>query len=550
MARVGRVADFDVIVVGGGAAGGILAGLLAEAGKTVLLLERGRRMSVKEVSRDHVRNHRLALYGHNTGPELVGNPRTYEEAGGRVRLLAPNEGAYQNNAMVVGGGTLVYGAQAWRFLPDDFRMASRYGVPEGSSLADWPISYEELEPWYDRAEWGLGVAGDAAAMPRQGARSRPFPMAPHAPSRPQQVLKLGAERLGLSTHAVPLLINTEPYNGRAACIRCGMCVGFACPTDAKNGSQNTLIPRGLATGRLTLVAGAQAGRIECDARGKASGVWYFQAGGKELFASARVVVSSAGAIESARLLLLSRGAGHESGLGNNSNHVGRHLQGHYYHGAHGLFEDVVQDGLGPGPSISTCDFNHGNKGVIGGGMLADEFIKLPIIFNKWGWPPGQRRWGQAAKDFMRHAYSRTMQVHGPVQEIPSPTSRVTLDPDVRDANGLPVVRLSGATHLETARTAEFVREKAVDWLRASGATRIWTGGPIGVYLSAGQHQAGTCRMGRDAGCSVTDATGRVHGTDNVYVVDGGLHVTNGGFNPVLTIMALAYRAAAEIGTRV
>ncbi|MDB5324904.1 MAG: Choline dehydrogenase and related flavoprotein [Phycisphaerales bacterium] len=545
--------DYDVIVIGSGAAGGIVAGVLAEAGKSVLLLERGQRLTPAEVSRDHLRNHRLSTYGHNTGPAIDGNPRVVEE-GERIQTYRPHEPPYQNNAMTVGGGTLVYGAQAWRFMPDDFRMATRYGVPAGSSLSDWPIDYSEMEPWYDRAEWELGVSGDATGMAHVAPRQRSFPLPPHDDTIQRRVLRRGADALGLRTHPVPLLINMQPFNGRQACIRCGMCVGFGCPTDAKTGSQNTLLLRGLATGRLRLIDQAQAEQIMVDGRRRARGVWFHHAGRRE-FASAKVVVSSSGAIESARLLLLSRGPGHEAGLGNAHDQVGRHLQGHYYNGAQGLFEEVVHDGIGPGPAIATCDYNHGNidetgRAIVGGGMLANEFVKLPALFNKFSYPPGMPRWGLAAKRYMRDAYPRLIQLQGPVQDIPSPTARVTLDPEVRDANGIPVVRLSGTTHPETVRTATFIRQRAVDWLHASGASRVWTAGPIPLVLSGGQHQAGTCRMGNDPRTSVTDSYGRVHGTDNVFVVDGGLHVTNGGFNPVLTIMALAFRNADWIARHV
>ncbi len=534
------MSEYDVIVVGAGAAGGIVAGLLAEAGKTVLLLERGPRLGVNEVSRDHLRNQRLSVYGHNAGPDIEGNPRVAIAPDGARHIVRPHEGGYQNNAAVVGGGTLVYGAQSWRFMPQDFRMASLYGVPEGSSLVDWPISYDDLEPWYDKAEWELGVAGDAERMTKHGPRSRPFPLPPHDPTRSGEILQRGADKLGWQTQPVPLLINMKPYNGRAACVRCGMCVGFACPTDAKTGSQNTLLPRGLATGRLALITGAQVERIETDARGKASGVWYI-VNGQRTFAGAKVVVSSGGAVESARLLLASGTDRHPRGLGNDSDHVGRHLQGHYYPGVHGWFDEIAFDNIGPGPSISTCTFNHGNKGIVGGGMLANEFIKLPALFSKWSWDPDVPRWGLAAKQYMRDGYQRVVQVQGPVQDIPSPDGRVALDGEMRDRNGLRVARLSGTTHPETVRTSEFMRHRAIDWIVASGAKKTWSY-PSGLNLSGGQHQAGTCRMGNNPKSSVTDRYGKVHGTDNVYVCDSGLHVSNGGFNPVLTIMALAFRS--------
>ncbi len=210
-----------------------------------------------------------------------------------------------------------------------------------------------------------------------------------------------------------------------------------------------------------------------------------------------------------------------------------------------MFADEIWDGLGPGVSTATAKFNHGNDGIIGGGMLADDFIMMPIAFYKGMIPPGVPRWGQAAKDWMRTNYKRGLDIKGPVQEIPSPDSRITLDDTVRDRWGQPVARLSGATHPETVRTAAFMHERAKDWLRAMGAIHVW-GTPPGLYLSSGQHQAGTCRMGDDPVQSVVDRFCRVHGHDNLYVGDGSAHVTNGGFNPYLTIMALAFRTADHI----
>ena len=270
--------------------------------------------------------------------------------------------------------------------------------------------------------------------------------------------------------------------------------------------------------------------------GRATGVTLIDATGAAHTIAADVIVVAAAAIESARLLL-------HSGLGNDS--VGRNLQGHYYPGAIGRFPEVVWDGLGPGVTTSTSRWNHGNDGIIGGGMLADEFIPLPIMVFKGRLPPGLPRWGEAPKRWMRENYHYVTDIKGPVQEIPSPDARVTLDPNIRDKWGAPVARLSGATHPETVRTAAFMLGKAREWLEAAGAIEIWGGAP-GRGLSGGQHQAGTCRMGDDPATSAVDRHCRVHGHDNLYVGDGSVHVTNGGYNPFLTIMALAYRTADHI----
>lgn len=541
-------ARYDVVIVGAGAGGGVIAGVLAEAGKRVLLLERGPEITFASSGRDHLKNQRLSAYGVNAGPFGGDNePRVAVDwRTGSAATVTPHEGGYSNNAAVVGGGTAVYGAQAWRFHPLDFRMASTYGVPEGSSLADWPLAYADLLPWYERVERELGVAGDAAAMTHLPVYNGPYPMAPFPVGAQGRPLRRGAEALGWDVLPVPLAINTVPYNGRAACIRCQQCVGFMCPSDGKNGTQNTFIPRARRTGRCDLVTGAMAERVETDGAGRVTGVSYFGPDdGARTVAHAQVVVLAGGAIETARLLLNSRSPAHPDGIGNAHDLVGRNLQGHYYPTAIGEFAEDIWDGAGPGPSTATCRFNHGNDGVIGGGMLADDFIQLPILFWKWRRDPDVPRWGAEAKTWMSRAYTRVTDVKGPVQEIPAPDSRVTLDPGVTDHWGIPVARLSGAAHPETVRTAAFMYDRAVEWLRASGAVKVW-GAPPGRYLSGGQHQAGTCRMGDDPAISVVDRFCRVHGHDNLYLGDGSVHVTNGGFNPFLTIMALAYRTADHI----
>jgi choline dehydrogenase-like flavoprotein len=544
---------YDAIVVGTGAAGGIVAGVLAEAGKRVLLLERGPALDYEQVGRDHLRNQRFSLHGHNAGPEIDGNPRVFVDPIGRERVVRPHEPDYHNNAACVGGGTRVYGAQAWRFMPEDFHMASLYGVPEGSSLADWPIGYEELEPFYERAEWELGVSGNGDAMRDLTPRRGGYPMPPVPPGPQTAALERGAARLGWRTSPVPLLINTVPYGGRAACVGCFHCIGFACPTDAKNGTHNTTIPRALATGGCELVTGASVERVETNERGDVTGVSYFggasSAGGERRErAAAKVVIVSAGAIESARLLLNSTSRSHPAGLGNEHDQVGRNLQGHLYPRAYGLAGEAVFAGRGPGVTIATTQFNHGNAGIVGGGMLADDFITPPVDFWHTALPPDLPRWGAANKRFMREQYTRVLHVRGPVQDIPNPEGRVTVDAGVRDRRGVPVARLSGTTHPATVDAAEFMRERGEEWLRASGCSKVWSTQP-GLVLSGKQHQAGTCRMGEDPRSSVTDAWGRVHAHDNLFVVDGSLHVTNGGFNPVLTIMALAFRSADYIAAR-
>ncbi|MDX3106101.1 GMC family oxidoreductase [Nonomuraea angiospora] len=535
----------DAVVIGSGAGGGVAAAVLAEAGKHVLVLERGRDLTFEEIGRDHLRNHRLTRYPHRSGPDYEDGPRVVVDATGGEKVVRPHEPGFHGNATLVGGGTRLYGAQAWRFLPADFTMASTYGVPAGSSLADWPIGYDDLEPYYERAEWEIGVCGDHAAGSRHWRRARPYPMSPLPEGLQAAALRRGAAALGWDVLPVPLLINSVPYGGRAACTRCQHCVGFACPADAKNGSHNTVLSRALATGRARLQPEAVAERLECDPSGRVTGVRWVDRSGTRHVAEAEVVICAAGAIETARLLQNSPTRREPHGLGNNHDQVGRHLQGHAYAWALGEMDEPVHDGLGPGVSLATLDFVHHNDGVVGGAMLADEFTVLPLAFWARNLPPGLPRWGARNKQYMRDNYRRVMRVGGPVQEIPNPEARTRLDPHVRDRWGIPVARLSGATHPESLRTGDFIAGRAREWLLASGARRAWAA-RAPLTLHAGQHQSGTCRMGDDERTSVVDRWGRVHGHDNLYVADASVHVTNGGVNPVLTVMALAFRTAERL----
>ncbi len=532
---------YDAIVVGSGAGGGIAAGLLAEAGKKVLLLERGRDLGIGDIGRDHLRNQRLSEYGHNVGPDIEGNPRTDDQG----HIIRPHEAGYQNNAATLGSGTRVYAGMAWRFMPQDFRMASIYGVPDGSSLADWPITYEDLAPYYEQVEWELGVCGDHQTMTHLPAYAKPYPMPALPLSRKSIVHRGGLEKLGWQHLRVPRLINSVPYNDRPACIYCQHCVGFACPVEAKNGTRNTMIPRALASGNCTLQTEMMVSHLTVDSSGRVTGVSAIDAAGLVHEFTADVIVLSGGAVETARLLLNSATPQEPHGIGNQNDQVGRHLQGHYYPGGIGLFEEEIYDGLGPGGSIATCEFNHDNDGIIGGGMLQDDEIVLPIIFWKRALPPDLPKWGHANKQFMRDNYRRVSDVRGPVQEIPNPDGRVTLSAQVRDRYGIRVAQLSGTTHPETVRIAQFMNERAKEWLTASGAIKVWTHEPE-LRLSGGQHQAGTCRMGDDPKTSVVDQWGRVHGHDNLFIADGSVHVTNGAFNPVLTIMALSWRTTKNM----
>ena len=371
---------YDAVVVGSGAGGGVAAWGLAQSGRSVLLIERGDYPDRAWLAVDHLRNARTdSGLDHRTLRSSAENPRTLSLSPDAVVLPAWDP-RYGSNADTFGGGTRVYGAQAWRFMPEDFMMASTYGVPDGSALADWPVSYDDMEPFYTQAEYTIGVCGSAEPHAGSTQRSRPYPMAPMAITEPARRLLEGARMIGLTTVPVPFAINSTPYDGRPACARCRQCAGFTCPIEAKNGSDNTVIAQASATGNLRILLGTRAERIVTDSTGHVTGVdlvgdiggsrWRRTVGADD-------VVVAAGAIESARLLLTSRSDREPNGVGNSHDQVGRHLQGHLYGGAIGIFDDEINDLVGPGPSISTHDFRHGNDGLVGGGMIANEFVPTP-----------------------------------------------------------------------------------------------------------------------------------------------------------------------------
>ncbi len=533
----------NAVVVGAGAGGGVVAKELSEAGLSVVLLERGDWVNFEEHGQDELLNQRTTVLGNAYGPDDR-FPRVVQRASGEWVKLFPNEGDYGNNAACVGSGTVSYGAMAWRYSEQDFRMRSTYGALAGSTLDDWPISYADLEPCYEQAEWEVGVSGDMSTNPHAPPRHKPYPMPAFSYNREGRLLEAAAKRLGLHPFPIPMLRNSVPYGGRNGCEHNRACCGFACPINAKNGTHNTVIPRALATGNCELRTRCVASEVVIDDRGRARGVRYFDAEDRAQYQTADLVVVSCAAIETARLLLNSKSRLFPNGAGNRHDWVGRNLQDHAYSGAWGLFDQETFDDVGPGATIAINDYNHGNPGLRGGGALCNEFIRLPYLFSNVR-PPGAPRWGKAHKDFQRDFYRRSVAIMGPVQEMPTFDLRVEVDPVVTDHWGRPVARISGLRHPHDIEIGRFLAARAEEWLKEAGAAQTWQSVP-GRYSRPSQHQAGTCRMGNDPKTSVTDRHGRVHDIDNLYVADGSLHVTNGGYNPGLTIMALGFWVGRHI----
>ena len=533
----------NAIVVGAGASGGVVAKELAVNGISVVMFERGGWPIYDDHINDELVSQRTQVLGIPFGPDPQKNPRVNILNDGTREIVTPliNEDKYNHIAACVGSGTVSYGAMAWRYMEEDFKMKSVYGAVEGSTLEDWPISYNDLEPYYEKAEWELGVAGDASDNPFAAPRKKGYPMPPFENTKEGRMLADAAKRLGLHPFPIPMLRNSVPYNDRPACIRNRTCVGFQCPVNAKNGTQNTVIPTAMNTGNCEVRTNCKVAEIITDSKGRATGVRYFDDNDTEQTQTADFVVVAASAIESARLLLNSKTKLFPNGLGNNNDWVGRNLQGHAYTSAFGLFDSDIKDLEGPGATIGLCDYNHHNKGVIGGGLIVNEFLTLPYSFSNRR-PPGMRRWGKEDKEFQIKNFRRFSGTRGPVQEMPVFNSRATIDPVVKDYWGIPVVALSGRGHPLDYEHCKFMSMKGEQILKEAGAYKTWlsVGGRSDDSTNGGQHQCGTARMGNDPKTSVVNKYGQVHEIDNLFVADASVFVTNGAFNPVLTIMSVAY----------
>ncbi len=542
-----RNKHINAIVVGSGAGGGVVAKELSTAGMSVVLFERGGWVTLDDHDHDELISQRTTVLGNAYGPDDKHYRRIRVSVDGKSSILLPSEGGYGNNAACVGSGTVSYGAMGWRFMPEDFRMKTTYGDVEGSTLEDWPISYDDLEPCYEKAEWEIGVAGDDSQSPFAPPRKKPQPMPPFEHNKEARILEAAARRLGYHPYPIPMLRNSIPYGGRPQCYRMRTCCGFACPVNAKCGTHNTVIPVALATGNCELRTNCLVNEILINDQGKITGVSYFDENNKKQIQTADIVIISASATETPRLLLNSKSRFFPKGIGNENDWVGRNLQSHSYCGAFGLFDEDIYDDFGPGASVAIGDFSHHNPGIVGGGVLCNEFNRLPYAFTNLR-PPQSPTWGLEHKRFQQRNYKRIAQVIGPYQEIPDFNGRVDVDPVVKDFWGIPVARISGAKHLKNSEGTAFMAGKAELWLREAGAVETWQTGVINgkVPVSGGQHQAGTCRMGNDPKTSVCDRFGRVHAVQNLFVADGSLHVTNGGFNPALTIMAMGYWVGGHI----
>jgi choline dehydrogenase-like flavoprotein len=540
---VGRAFDLktpvDFVVIGSGPAGGSVARELTRQGFDVVVLEQGRAFAPEELEHDEIGAFFTGRWTNNPATQ----PQTYRKTPKEKAVRRP----YVGYARAVGGTSFHFTGNYWRFRPIDFHEFSvRGGIP-GAALADWPITYEELEPYYSAVEWAVGVSGAVSSAPGEPAHSRPYPLPPLNVTGPGVLLEVGCQKLGWSSKAAPMAILSQPYQGRLACHNCGFCLGFPCEWGAKSGANYTMIPEALTTGRCELRTESYVRKIDVDRSGRVTGVVYFDKDKREMVQLAKAVVLSANGAESARLLLMSKSNQFPDGLANSSGLVGKNFMLNGGSTTRAEFAHEINGHKGP---VVTRITHHPYEldpalNLVGGGGF-DFRVDVPPIGAALSLPRVEPQWGSAFKARLRTWYSNSLMCYGHTTSLPVETNTISLDPDLTDAWGLPALRTTYREHEHDLRLYRHFQKLGNDLLDAAGAVKKWDN-PITDDPGFAVHLLGTCRMGNDPKASVVDKYHRAHDVRNLFVVDGSSFVTGGRGQPTLTIQALAFRAADHIG---
>jgi len=539
----------DAVIVGSGPGGATVADVLTAAGWSVAIVEKGRNhlLDPDDPTRpafDYSNDEIKFLSRHFLGPDPLVEPRTF-----RTRQSDADHthiGEFNSVPTTVGGGGTHADGKVPRFQVDDFRLRTLLGPQSDADVADWPIGYDELEPYYAEVERAIGVAGTDGANPFAAPRSGPFPMPSGAPMFGATLSGAAAVRLGYHPYPAPTAANSIPYDGRPACNNCGFCAYFGCPIHAK-GDPVAMLLRAMSSGRAELMAETFVSRIRTDGR-RATGVDLVGPDGVERFMPAGHVVIAAGAIETPRLLLLS-GIDHPL--------IGRYLMTHFQtivagsmpfrtYAERGRAVTHVHDDMITGDEATREAAAAAGLPWLRGGMVEHSGAGLPIMEAKH-LPWGERHPSlMAGSQFRARLWAFIMQG----EDLPYPDNRVDLDPSIRDARGYPVARVTyspGRHELAASahygpRLAAILEEMGAEWTTV--ATSPGTGNASSPYsVPESRHNMGTVRMGSDPDTSVTDPTGRLHTFDNLVVADSSVFVTSTGYGPTLTLAALAARAA-------
>lgn len=544
----------DVVLVGVGAVGGYIAPYLAEAGLKVVGLEAGPWRQMDDFLPDE-------LGGANYCRQTMGQKFMAEEIRWRTDDDQPTrEPTYSLGRMMnsVGGSVIHYGAWLRRYHPHHFRQRShvieRWGeaaIPEGSTLVDWPVGYDDLEPYVTRVEQEIGLAGEDELNPFI-KRSRPLPQPPTRPFRLGELFSKATRDLGLHPHPAAVGMNTVPFNGFPATTYTAWNGGFGSMTGDKWHPGLTSVPRALATGNFDLRTHCRVLRIVTNADGRATGVEYIDANGVRRVQDAETVILCSYTWENARLLFLSGDDKHPDGLGNATGQLGRHLMVKMFSHADGFFPDMVFNRhTGPAAQAIVLDdyasdqFDSYRHGFIGGATLGAENQFLPIQISRETLPHGTPRWGANYKAHLRE-WQHLGVVRIQSDALPYAANHMDLDPWHRDRSGagMPVIRATYDLRENERAQAEWFAGKSEEILGAMGAAKTWRG-PYFTGVGS-SHDCGGTRMSDDPAGGVVDAELRVHDTPGLYVMGLSAFPTCPGINPTLTLWALCLRATERL----
>lgn len=505
--------DNVVVVIGTGAGGGVLSNELAQRGVKVVALEAGGRYQIGDFVNDE---------WDSFGQLAWVDPRT---TSGDWRVAKDFSGLPAWIVKAVGGTTVHWAGASLRFQEHEFRARSVYGAVEGASLLDWPIGLAELEPYYVAAEKKLGVT-----------RTNDLPGLPGCNN--YKVFESGAKSLGYKqVHTGRMAINSQLYDNRLACQQTGFCFQ-GCKWGAKWSAAYTDIPRGEATGNLEVREHCHAAKIEHDKNGKATGVIYFDQDGNEHLQKARVVCVAGNSLESPRLLLNSASNLFPDGLANSSGMVGKNYMRHMTGSVYAIFDQPVRMWRGTTMAgIIQDESRHDpSRGFVGGYEM--ETLALGLPFMAAFLDPGA--WGREFTTAL-DAYENMAGMWLVGEDMPQESNRVTLNTDVKDQWGLPVVNVNFSDHSNDVAMRKHAYQQGAAVYEAVGATRTF---PTPPYPST--HNLGTNRMSDKPEQGVVNKWGQTHDITNLFISDGSQFTTGAAENPTLTIVALAIRQAEHL----
>lgn len=561
------------LIIGSGPAGSATAWELSRAGWDVVILERGRNLRPGLGQKP---NSELGtLYGSDEikGARAFGFPdpllepmtgRTQNEANQGLERSA--KGLVVNMGSAVGGTAMHYNAKFPRFWKQDFTQLSDLGPVDGATMADWPITYEDLDPFYEEVEQGLGVQGDLGRIPdfvkAQSPRKREFPMPPNPTGYAAQLLGEGARRMGFKPFPYPAAVNSIQFDGRPACNSCGMCSGFGCAINARNDGLTAYLNPAMLKHKVRVIERALVYKLETSDDGtRIVAAHYFDEQGKPQKIGADYVMLAASPIQTARLMLLSANSRHPDGLGNRSGQVGRNMMFHNFTLGAALFERDIQSTRAQSTTLEIDELVGPFTGPEAT-AFGLPYLKGAIVQLGSGLPPLVEANNLAGFGLTGHAHKlmmklspfrlRTAGFQMVGEDLPQANNRIDLDPSVRDFRGIPSARVTYAPHLhEKVGAAYFGAKLQAMALAAPGAigAAVLPNPIMSDAAPTTFHQAGTTRMGNNPDTSVCDKWGRVHELDNLFVVDGSTFVTFPGFNPTLTILANSLRIARALVNR-